>query len=218
LTDPSGAGTLGRMDRISPSGHLELAVVPGNEASWVDVQAVFGVRGGAAACSCQRFKVSGREHWEAPPEELRHRFRLGTDWGDPDAATAAGLVGYLDGTPVGWVAVEPRTAYPYLKPQRIAMKERGEDPRDPGVWSVTCFATRAGFRKRGVSSAMLRAAVAHARDRGARVLEGYPMLTSPGVDVSWGETHVGTVSQFAREGFVEVAHPTLRRLVMRLEF
>jgi len=206
------------MDHIRPAEQLELMVVPGNEAAWADVQAVFGMRGGPAACSCQRFKVPGRMHWEAPPEELRHRFRLETDWGNPDAPTAAGLVGYLDGEPVGWVAVEPRVAYPYLKRQRLALKERGEDLQDPGVWSVTCFVTRAGFRKRGVSSAMLRAAVAHARDRGARALEGYPMLTEQGVDVPWGETHVGTVRQFAREGFVEVAHPTLRRLVMRIEF
>jgi GNAT superfamily N-acetyltransferase len=195
----------------------DLVVVPGNEAAWADVQVVFGQRGGPAACSCQRFKVSGREHWEAPPEELRARFRMETDWGNPAAETASGLVGFLDGEPVGWVAVEPRVAYPFLKRQRLALRERGESLADPGVWSITCFVTRAGFRRRGVSSAMLHAAVAHARDRGARAIEGYPMRTEPGVDVPWGETHVGTASQFAREGFVEVAHPTPRRLVMRME-
>jgi GNAT superfamily N-acetyltransferase len=196
----------------------DLVVVPGNEASWADVQTVFGMRGGPAACSCQRFKVPGRVHWEAPPEELRARFRMATDWGNPAAETTAGLVGYLGGEPVGWVAVEPRVAYPHLKRQRLALKERGEDLADPGVWSIPCFVTRAGFRRRGVSSAMLHAAVPYARDRGARALEGYPMLTEAGVDVPWGETHVGTASQFAREGFVEVAHPTPRRLVVRREF
>lgn len=203
---------------MDAGSRLALDVVPGNEATWEDVQAVFGLRGGPAACSCQRFKVSGRMHWEAPPEELRHRFRMSNAWGDPDAETTPGLVGFLDGEPVGWVAVEPRVAYPYLKRQRLALKERGEDLADPGVWSVTCFVTRAGFRRRGVSSAMLSAAVAHARDGGARALEGYPMITESGVDVPWGETHVGTASQFTREGFEEVAHPTPRRLVMRIEF
>jgi GNAT superfamily N-acetyltransferase len=217
LTLPFTAGTLGAMQQQSPVEPLDLVVVPGNEASWADVQAVFGMRGGPAACSCQRFKVPGREHWEAPPEQLRARFRMETDWGDPDAPTAAGLVGFLDGEPVGWVAVEPRTAYPFLKRQRLALKERGESLADPGVWSVTCFVTRAGYRRQGVSSAMLRAAVAHARARGAAAIEGYPMVVEPGVDVPWGETHVGVARQFAREGFTEVAHPTPRRLVMRLE-
>ncbi|MGN6744479.1 MAG: GNAT family N-acetyltransferase [Amnibacterium sp.] len=203
---------------MDPAPRLPLTVVPGTAASWADVQAVFGLRGGPASCSCQRFKVTGREHWEAPPEELRHRFRMSAAWGDPKAATTPGLVGYLEGEPVGWVAVEPRVAYPYLKRQRLALRERGEDLSDPGVWSVTCFVTRAGFRRRGVSSAMLAGAVAHARDGGARALEGYPMRTEPGVDVPWGETHVGTASQFRREGFEEVALPTPRRLVMRLEY
>jgi hypothetical protein len=35
-----------------------------------------------------------------------------TACGDADAPATGGLVGYLDGEPVGWVAVEPRTAYP----------------------------------------------------------------------------------------------------------
>jgi len=195
---------------------LPLTVLPAAEAGWDAVQAVFGLRGGPAACSCQRFKIDGRTFWEAPPEELRHRFRAGTAWDAPDAASP-GLVGLLDGEPVGWVAVEPRVAYPHLKRQRLALAERGERLDDPAVWSITCFVTRAHFRRRGVSSAMLHAAVGHAVDHGARAVEGYPMLVEPGSDVPWGETHVGTAQQFAREGFAEVAHPTPRRLVMRLE-
>ena len=205
------------MQQVPQTGLPDLDVVPGNEVSWADVQTVFGMRGGPAACSCQRFKVPGREHWEAPPEHLRARFRMENEWGNPDAETTPGLVGFLDGEPVGWVAVEQRAAYPFLKRQRLALKERGESLADPGVWSVTCFVTRAGYRRQGVSSAMLRAAVAHARERGAAAIEGYPMLVEPGVDVPWGETHVGVARQFAREGFAEVAHPTLRRLVMRLD-
>jgi hypothetical protein len=42
-----------------------------------------------------------------------------------------------------WCAVEPRTAYPRLPPQRIALAARGEDPGDTTVWALTCFATRA---------------------------------------------------------------------------
>ena len=59
----------------------------------------------------------------------------------PASATTSGLVAYLDGEPVGWCAVEPRAAYPRLPPQRVIMKQRGEDPDDPCVWAVTCFAT-----------------------------------------------------------------------------
>lgn len=61
-------------------------------------------------------------------------------------------------------------------------------------------------------------AVGVARERGARALEGYPMITYPGVDVTWDELHVGSRSIFVDAGFEEVFHPTLRRFVMRIDF
>jgi GNAT superfamily N-acetyltransferase len=84
--------------------------------------------------------------------------------------------------------------------------------------AVTCFVTRAGFRRRGVSRALARAAVDFARQRGARALEGYPMITEPGQEIMLGELHVGSRSIFAAAGFTEVSHPTLRRVVMRVDF
>ena len=78
--------------------------------------------------------------------------------------------------------------------------------------------TRAGFRRRGVSRALAGAAVTFARERGARALEGYPMITHPGHDIAWGELHVGSRSIFAAAGFSEVHQPTLRRVVMRIDF
>ncbi len=97
-------------------------------------------------------------------------------------------------------------------------KQRGEDKDDPSVWAVTCFVTRAGFRRRGITRVLAKATVAFARERGARALEAYPMITEPGVEVTWGETHVGTRSIFEAAGFTEVSHPTLRRVVMRIDF
>ncbi|MER7004107.1 GNAT family N-acetyltransferase [Dactylosporangium sp. NPDC000555] len=49
---------------------------------------------------------------------------------------------------------------------------RDDDPADPSVWSVTCFVTRPGFRRRGVSRALAVAAVPYARSRGAQAVEG----------------------------------------------
>jgi GNAT superfamily N-acetyltransferase len=95
---------------------------------------------------------------------------------------------------------------------------RAEDKTDDSVWAVTCFVTRAGFRRRGVSRALARAAVDFARERNARAVEGYPMITQPGQEVVWGELHVGSRSVFVGAGFAEVSRPTRRRVVMRIEF
>ena len=82
---------------------------------------------------------------------------------------------------------------------------------------MTCFATRAGYRRRGIARAMALATVEHARAHGARSLEAYPIITEPGREITWGEVHVGSRSLFADAGFVEVSHPSLRRVVMRID-
>jgi hypothetical protein len=88
----------------------DVSVVPANEASWDDLQAVFG-RSGAAKCQCQRIKLGDRDWFAMPVEERAHRLREETDCGNPDADGTSGMVAYLDGEPVGWVAVEPRANY-----------------------------------------------------------------------------------------------------------
>ena len=195
----------------------EVTIVPANEASWDDLQAVFGTRGDPSRCQCQRFKLLPGESWvSVGAEELAFRFREQTDCGHRESATTSGLVVYLDGEPVGWCAVEPRTAYPrLLRNNRVPWEGRSEDKSDGSVWAVTCFVTRTGFRRRGISYALARASVDFARQRGARALEGYPMLTN---DVLPGELHVGTRGSFAAAGFSEVSRPTLRRVVMRIDF
>jgi GNAT superfamily N-acetyltransferase len=83
---------------------------------------------------------------------------------------------------------------------------------------LTCFFTRAGFRRRGVSRALARAAVDYARHNGARAIEGYRMVLEPGQGVLPVELHVGLGTVFIDAGFTEVTHPTLRRVVMRVDF
>jgi GNAT superfamily N-acetyltransferase len=194
-----------------------ISIVPANAASWEDLQTIFGTRGAASWCQCQRYKLRPREAFaKFPVEERAHRLRQQTDCGHPEADSTSGLVAYLDGEPVGWCAVQPRPAYEGLvRNARVPWEGREEDKTDDGVWAVTCLFTRAGFRKRGVSRALARAAVDFARERGARAIEGYPMTTK---DVLAEELHVGTEGVFAGAGFAEVSRPTLRRVVMRIDF
>jgi len=195
-----------------------VTIVPANEASWEDLQAVFGTRGYASRCQCQRHKIRGRE-WDSesiPVGERARRLREQTGCGQPEARTTSGLVAYLDGEPAGWCAVEPRTAYVRLG--RVPWAGRAEDKTDDSVWAVTCFLIRTGFRRQGISYALARGAVDFTRQRRARALEGYPMITKPGQEITWDELRVGSRSIFADAGFAEVSHPTLRRVVMRIDF
>ena len=195
-----------------------ITVVPANEASWDDLQTVLGSRGDPAHCQCQHFKVRDMEWRSVPLEERAARLREQTSCGDPEAETTSGLVAYLDGEPVGWCAIEPRTAYLRLLRTRVPWADRTEDKTDDGVWSVTCFVTRVGYRHRGVSRALAAASIDFAKKRGARAVEGYPMITQPGKEIVWGELYVGSRSIFADAGYTEVSRPTLRRVVRRVDF
>jgi GNAT superfamily N-acetyltransferase len=211
----STTSTAGR----EPVSAERLRIVPANEASWQDIQAVFGTADYPGRCYCQRFKTIGWMWQTGTDEERRARLREQTNCDQPEATSTAGLIAYLDDEPVGWVAVEPRLAYPALLTRRTVWSGRpGEDKADEGVWSVTCFTVRKGYRGRGITYALAAATIDYAREQGARSLEAYPMQVPPGKEVTWGEMHVGSYQVFAEAGFTEVTRPSLRRVVMRVEF
>lgn len=196
----------------------QLTIVPANEASWDDLVAIFGTADYAGQCQCQRFKVVGWIWRDSTQEQRTAMLRAQTGCGDPNAAVTSGLVAYVGDEPVGWVAVEPRTAYPKLRTSRVPWSSRGEDKDDDGVWAVTCFVIRKGYRGRGLTYPLGQATIDFARERGARALEAYAMLTEPGKEITWGELHVGARQVFEDAGFKEISHPTTRRVVMRIDF
>ena len=203
---------------MNPIAEEDVRIVPANEASWDDLQAIFGTTDYPSRCQCQRFKVVGWIWRDSTQEERTTMLEVQTACGDPDAADTSGLVAYVDGEPAGWVAVEPRTEYPKLRTSRVPWSGRDEDKDDDGVWAVTCFVVRKSYRGRGLTYPLARATIAFARQRGARALEAYPMITHPGKEITWGETHVGTRQVFEHAGFKEITHPTPRRVVMRIDF
>ena len=200
----------------------QLTIVPANEASWADLRAILGTTDDPGRCACQRYK-SEAFIWSMSDVECRRRLREQTNCGDPSTPSTTGLVAYLGadgvrGEPVGWVAVEPRTEYPRLSKVRTVWSGRQENRADDSVWAVTCFVTRKGYRKRGITYALAAAAADFARDHGARALEAYPMITTPGKEITWGELYVGSRQVFDEAGFTEVHRPSPRRVVMRVDF
>lgn len=125
------------------------------------------------------------------------------------AGRTPGLLAYVDGVAVGWCAVEPRQAYPVLARSRI-LAPLDETP----VWSVPCFFVAKGYRRQGLTVALLRAAVEYVKSQGGRVVEGYPVDTkekkAPPVFI-----YTGTASAFRQAGFVEETRRSETRPIMR---
>ena len=185
-----------------------MTVRPVSEALFDDVQTVFGTRGQAAFCQCQAYRMNWYGHHSDNVPGRRELLR-------DQAGEGHGLLAYLDSEPVGWCSLGPRCDYPYLR--QTAWKGRNEDRDDPSVWAVTCLVTRAGFRRQGVSRALVAGTIGLARDGGARTVEAYPMKPTPGKDITWGELHVGKLSTFLEAGFRVVHVPSLRRVVVRCD-
>jgi hypothetical protein len=202
-----------------PVNEVAVSVLPANKAPWKDLELVVGnARCHGALCYCQRFKIA-ESAWRATTDDERaKRLRQQANCGHPESHETNGLLAYIGSEPVGWCSVEPRRNYPYITEARMASKKRGEDRSDKKVWAVACFLTRTPYRHMGVTRALAAGAVGFAQSRGARAIEGYGMVTEKGKEITWGELHVGSRSVFAAAGFRQVARPSLRRVVMRLDF
>jgi GNAT superfamily N-acetyltransferase len=120
----------------------------------------------------------------------------------------AGLLAYDGGEPVGWVAVEPREAYP-----RLARSRTLAPVDDAPVWSITCFFVARPHRGKGLTRALVEAAVRHAREHGARIVEAYPVIPRGERADAW--MYHGSASTFLDLGFVEVARRSATRPIVR---
>ena len=122
-----------------------------------------------------------------------------------------GIIAYHDKEPIGWCAIAPREEYIALERSRI-LKPVDDKP----VWSVSCLFIKKPYRRKGVSSLLLRAAVEFAAKQGASVIEGYPVepsMTKMPDAFLWH----GVPSAFRAAGFREVLRRSKSRPIMRIE-
>jgi GNAT superfamily N-acetyltransferase len=82
------------------------------------------------------------------------------------------------------------------------------------VWSLSCFYIRKGYRKKGVTSALIAAALDTAKQAGAPAVEAYPL----DADLTPSASSTGFVSNFERAGFKIVARHVPPRPIMRYNF
>jgi GNAT superfamily N-acetyltransferase len=80
-------------------------------------------------------------------------------------------------------------------------------------WSIACFFVVRRLRGQGVSQSIITAAVEFARNRGASIVEAYPVDAS-----SPSYRFMGFVPMFEAAGFREVGRAGSRRYVFQLTF
>lgn len=183
---------------------LQLSFHPLTAERWADFARLFGERGACAGCWCMwwRLKRSEFERTKgAGNREAMHALVR--------AAHVPGILAYEGTAPVGWCSVAPRESYPVLARSRIL---KPVDARP--VWSIVCFFVDRAHRHRGVSVALLRAAVAYVGRQGGTIVEGYPVEPKRG-EMPAAFAWTGIASAFRQAGFVECARRSPTRPIMR---
>jgi GNAT superfamily N-acetyltransferase len=172
-----------------------------DRALWPDLERFFEARGGPHYCWCMLWRVMGEERKHTDPANRKADLKKRVDAGIP-----VGILAYLEGTPIAWCSLAPRTTYRPLG----GLIDPLENPA--GVWSVVCFHTARAWRNKGIMSYLIRGSIAHASARGAQVLEAYPVDPE-----AHSYRFMGYVTSFTAAGFREVGRAGTRRHVMRLE-
>ncbi len=177
---------------------------PVTAENWGDFEKLFGKIGACAGCWCMLWRLDRAEFSGQKGEGNRQAMKNLVESGE-----TPGILAYLGEEPVGWCSVAPRERFPGLERSRVSARID-----DRPVWSITCFFIHKNYRRKGVSLALLRAAVEYVRQRGGKIVEGYPVdpkKPQPGVFV-W----TGLASAFRKAGFSECARRSETRPLMRL--
>lgn len=168
-----------------------------DRSRWDDLEHLFESRGGPSYCWCMVWrpmpKGSSRSDRHAKKEGLRQQVLQGTP---------VGILGYVEGEPIAWCSIAPRDSY---------RKLGGPDDQSRDVWSIVCFFVHRRFRAKGMTRRLITAAVHHAKKKGAKVVEAYPVdRDAPSY------RFMGFVETFESMGFREVGRAGTRRHVVQL--
>ena len=180
---------------------MKLTIRPLTPDLWPALEDLFGKKKGACnGCWCMYWRI-GAAYRKRPREKNRAAFRRIVRDGPPP-----GLLAFDGDVAVGWCQLTPRDALPWLDRE---WRLRRVD--DVPVWSLSCFYVRIGYRKRGVTAALIAAAVKAAKRAKAPYLEAYPL----DADKTPSTSSTGYASTFARAGFKTVGCHFPPRPIMR---
>ena len=188
------------MERRRESRAVTLTVRPLTPDLWPALEDLFGERGACGGCWCMYWRI-GSDYRKRPAAKNKAAFREVVTQGPPP-----GLLAFDGDVAVGWCQLTPRDALPWLD---RAWRLRRVD--DEPVWSISCFYIRKGYRRKGVTSALIASALKTARRAKAPALEAYPL----DANLTPSASSTGFASTFERAGFKTIARHVPPRPIMR---
>jgi GNAT superfamily N-acetyltransferase len=190
--------------RTHPVSRPRLTFAPLTPERWADFESLFGANGACGGCWCMLNRVPRAQCERNKGAGNRRAMQRIVASG-----RVPGILAYAGGEPIAWCSVEPRERFPGLARSRVA-----KPPDERPAWCVTCLFVRRDWRGKGVSVALLRAVAEHAREHGAKLVDGFPVIPKSGA-MAAAFAWTGIASAYAAAGFREVARPSPTRPYMR---
>ena len=164
-----------------------------------DLVALFESRGGPKNCWCMVWRATTAAAKKTDGASRKAALTQRVKQGVP-----VGILGYINKKPVAWCSIAPRPTYRELGGPEAKVNEN--------IWSLVCFFVPRAYRGLGMTARLLETAIAHARRKGATLIEAYPVDPD-----SPSYRFMGFVGAFKKMGFTEVGRAGTRRHVMRLK-
>lgn len=124
-----------------------------------------------ASCYCVAFQFGGTmTEWEQR-RDRENRALAAQFIAD---GTHQGFLAYVDNRVVGWCSANRRTMY---RPLAVGGTILPAD--DPAIGTIICFMIAPPYRRHGLATQLLSAAIARFREWGCREVEAFPAKASP---------------------------------------
>lgn len=177
---------------------------PLTPSRWNDFEQLFGDRGACGGCWCMTWRVKKSDFDKQKGNGNKKAMKkIVTGGCEP------GILAYDHGQPVGWCAVAPREEFIRLEASRVL-----SPVDDQSVWSVTCFFIVKEFRRKGLSTELLKAVIRYCKKKKVKIIEAYPAEPyAENIPAAFAWT--GIPSAFLKAGFEEVARRSKTRPIMR---
>ena len=127
---------------------MKLTIRPLTPDLWPALEDLFGKLGACNGCWCMYWRIGGA-YRKRSGEKNKAAFHEIVKGGPPP-----GLLAFDGDVAVGWCQLTPRDAMPWLD-RTWRLKRVDEAP----VWSISCFYVRKGYRRKGVTAALIAAAL-----------------------------------------------------------
>lgn len=189
---------------VYSNNELNLKIFSLDSTKWGDFEVLFGERGACGGCWCMSWRLKKSEFELGKGEPNKNAMK---DIVYRDKPT--GVLAYIGNNPVGWCAVAPREVYKRLENSRV-LKRVDDKP----VWSITCFFINKAFRRKGISTELIKGAIEYSKLKGAHIIEAYPTIPYDS-NVPSAFLWTGIPSAFEKAGFTEAIKRSKWKPILR---